>query len=79
MQNMLGLHTVPANHPEIDYIAEKILAMGGNEGPTEFTNLLLKTIREAEHSRFSSGDKMKDVFTLLKMKETAGSVLNGWG
>ena len=74
----LGLHTVPANPPEIEYITEKILEMGGTEGPSAFTNLLLKTIREAEHSQFRSGDKMKDVFTLLKLRETSGSILNGW-
>ena len=79
MQSMLGLHTVTAQHPEVDFITQKILEMGGSEGPAEFTNLLLKTIREAEHSSFHSGDKMKDVFTLLKLKETSGSVLNGWG
>ncbi len=78
MRNALGLHTVPANHPEIEFITSKILEMGGMEGPSAFTNLLLKTIRDAEHSPFHSGDKMKDVFTFLKMRETSGSVLNGW-
>ena len=79
MREMLGLHTVPANPPEMEFITEKILEMGGSEGPSQFTNLLLKTIREAEHSHLHSGDKMKDVFTLLKMRETSGSILNGWG
>lgn len=78
MQSMLGLHTVPANTPEVEFITEKILEMGGMEGPTEFTNLLLRTIKEAEHSHFHSGDKMKDVFALLKLRETSGSILNGW-
>ena len=74
----LGLHTVPANTPEVDFITEKVLEMGGHEGPAAFTNLLLKLIRESEQSPMHSGDKMKDVFMLLKLRQSSGSVLSEW-
>ena len=78
MNKVLGLHTVPKNSEEVSFITDKIMEMGGMEGPSQFTNLLMNAMRDAKHSPFHTGDNTKDLFMFLKMKETAGSVLNGW-